>query len=370
MIPYIVLILIAGICCFVAFEKKNGRTLLILTASKRVQSYNVALPAFFVCLFFLLALRDVSIGNDTANYQYFFEKYSEMSMWVIVQEGGDVLYNLLMWLIGKITGSYQICLSIVAALTLYPVAKLYMEDRQYSYLKITIFATLPMFVLLFSGLRQWLAMSMGVIAYGYVRKGKPIQFLVATLVAIGFHHSAFMLLPMYWIYHTQITTKSLRFVFPAIALVYIFNKQIFEFLTDLMSNYSEKYDGDVAATGAYTSLILYLIFSLFCFAIPDRNSLDLETKGLRNFLLFSLMLQCFAPIHTLSMRLNYFYIMFIPLTVTKCLRAAATRNAFWGKLAHIVMCVYFTLHFLNSHYEELLHGGGLHTVPYIPFWGG
>ena len=370
MVPYILLIALSGVLCFITIEKRNGAYSLLLGNSRRIVNKNIALPTFFVMLFLLVALRDVSVGNDTQNYQYIFEKYSAMRLREVIEDDGDVLYDTLMWLIGCFTDNYQICLTIVAALTIYPLAKLYLEDRQFGFLKIVLFVTLPIFILLFSGMRQWLSMSVGILAYEHIRERKPIRFLLTVLIAIGFHHSAFMLLPMYWIYHARLTTKSLYVVIPCIVLVYIFNKPIFQFLTSLMSTYSEKYMGDLEETGAYTSLLLYVMLAVFCFAIPDRNALDAETMGLRNFLLFAVMLQCFAPIHMLAMRLNYFFILFIPITIPKCMKATATKNIFLSKLAHVVMCVFFPIYFLFTCYQAMQDGGALQTVPYIPYWGG
>ena len=52
-------------------------------------------------------------------------------------------------------------------------------------------------------------------------------------------------------------------------------------------------------------LILFALFTVFAFIIPDELIIDKETTGLRNFLLLSLVLQMFAPLHSLAMRLNY-----------------------------------------------------------------
>ena len=98
----------------------------------------------------------------------------------------------------------------------------------------------------------------------------------------------------------------------------MFNKQIFSVLGSLIVRFT-KYDASITQTGAFTMLILFAAFAVFAFLIPEDSALDAETIGLRNFLLLSVVLQMFAPLHTIAMRMNYYYIIFIPLLIPKIL---------------------------------------------------
>ena len=112
------------------------------------------------------------------------------------------------------------------------------------------------------------------------------------------------------------------------------------------------YAGDMISTGAYTMLILFSIFTVFSFVIPDEKRMDNETIGLRNFLLLSLVIQMFAPLHNLAMRMNYYYIIFIPLLIPKII---AIRNKRWEQVAVLgrrVMVVFFFVYFFLSLQEH------------------
>ena len=78
-----------------------------------------------------------------------------------------------------------------------------------------------------------------------------------------------------------------------LAILFIFNNQLFGFLVRILEKYTE-YDGTITQTGAYTMLFLFIIFAIFSFVIPDEKAMDAETIGLRNFLLFSVAIQMFA----------------------------------------------------------------------------
>lgn len=208
-----------------------------------------------------------------------------------------------------------------------------------------------------------LAIGIGLIAYECTRKKKLIFFLLFVLLAFSFHISAFMLIFMYPLYHAKITKKWLCAVVPVLIITLVFNEQIFSVLGSILERYTG-YDASIVQTGAYTMLILFALFAVFAFVIPDESRMDKETIGLRNFLLLSLVIQMFAPLHTIAMRMNYYYIIFIPLLMPKII---AYRSARWGQIALIarhVMVIFFLVYF----FINATQGGKLHVFPYHFFW--
>ena len=111
-------------------------------------------------------------------------------------------------------------------------------------------------------------------------------------------------------------------------------------------------------------LLLFTAFAIFAFLVPDESQLDAETIGLRNFLLLSLVIQMFAPLHVLAMRMNYFYIIFIPLLLPKII---ACRSKRWNQVAVLgrhVMVAFFLIYFFAGAFR----GSALHVWPYHFFW--
>ena len=374
MIPYLVLLFVPFLFSCVAFtatvQEQNRKWSLSVGTDKKILNNSFMLPAFFFLLFLLLALRDESIGRDLENYHFYFEYYSSASMEEVFEEGRDVLYWLLNWLIGQFTDSYQIFLAIVAAITLLPIAKLYCEDREYGFLKIILFVNMSTFVMLFSGLRQAIAMSIGLIAYEFVRKKKLLWFLLTVIIAWGFHHTAFMLLLLYPLYHVTLRKKHLWFVVPVIVAVFAFNKQIFSFMTNVLSSlFGEKYDMVVESTGAITMLILFILLLVLSYILPDDRKIDRETIGLRNYLLLIVLLQCFAPVHSLAMRMNYYFILFVPILIPKILKNTKYHFGDVAWLAKVVMNWFFLIYYLYTTYVSCQTGiSTLDTYPYRFFW--
>lgn len=328
---------------------------------------NVAMRIFFLWLLLLLICRDETVGRDLLHYKYIF-RYSKLGLKYVFYTWSECLFRLYNWVIYQFTQNYQVYLAITAILTVVPIAYTYLQNKGHSYLMIAIFVNMSTFVMLFSGIRQSLAMGIGFVAYRFVKEKKLVPFLLWTLVAMYIHHSGFMILFMYPVYHVRLKKGMLPFIISAIVLVFVFNKQIFTVLTLLLKDNS-KYDVDISATGAYASLVLFFLFAAFAYVITDEKQCDAETLGLRNFLLLAVLLQCFAPLHNLAMRMNYYYILFIPLALGKCLTYPRKSMKQIAKLGEFVLCVYFTAVFISSTYQSYVTGiSALDTIPYKAFW--
>lgn len=343
-----------------------------------IKGYNIdyykrnqrALFFFFAMMTILVALRHESIGKDTANYIYYFKRFSNLpwgQLWSESIEWGFTYFNKIISLFSKESQVFFAITAIVTVAMIYPTYRRLCVD---SSLTIVLYVTMSTFIMLFSGIRQMLAIGIGFIAYECTRNKKLILFIVCVVLAISFHTSAFMLVFMYPLYHAKITKKWLIAVVPLLLLVFVFNRQIFSALGLLLAHFTE-YHTTITKTGAFTMLILFAIFAIFAFLIPEDSTLDAETIGLRNFLLLSVTLQMFAPLHTIAMRMNYYYIIFIPLLLPKVIQARSTRMNQVAIASRYVMVVFFLVYFLFGVYTDCQSGGGaLDTYPYIPFWAG
>lgn len=367
MIPYLALLLIALAFSFIA--KAQAKHQLAYGRNEYVRQNNWAVPVFFVFLWLLLACRSIQVGRDLPNYQYLFQKYNNQSFSQIMQADREKLFALLNWLVGNLHGDFQVFLAVIAAMTLVPMAMLYAHDRKHSFLKIVLFVNMPLFAMLFSGIRQSVAIALGALAYRQVKQKRFIRFLITVIIAMAIHESAFMLLAMYPLYYFRFRKKHLLLLVPLLTAVYVFNKPIFSGLLNILSMFGSLYESSIySSTGAFTTLILFVLFTLFTYIIPDEYDVSDELIGLRNFLLLATALQCFAPLHALAMRMNYYYILFVPLAVTSALDAASPRWAKVARAAETIMCIFFTAYFVITLISSLETGGALDTVPYIPYW--
>ena len=322
-----------------------------------------ALTFFFVLLTALVMLRHESVGNDTRNYISYFRQISLMD-WDIVRrstlEIGYAVFNKAVSLLSKEPQFFLAIAALIVSVLIYPTYRRLCVDAS---LTIVLYCFLSTFVMMFSGIRQMLAIGLGFVAYELTRRRKPVFFIVTVLLAMSFHTSAFILFVMYPLYYARITRVWFYVGIPVLLFLFVRNEQVFSVLALILEQYTE-YDTEISATGAYAVLILFCGFTAFSYLVPDERRMDEEMIGLRNFLLISLVIQMFAPLHSLAMRMNYYYIIFIPLLLPKIVEVRSKR---WNQVAiagRHIMVVFFLLYF----FYNASRGESLNVFPYHFFW--
>ncbi len=321
------------------------------------------LAFFFFLLTVMIMFRHESVGNDTRNYIYFFGKFSNMSWSDVGKDTLEFGFSYLNKAVSLFTDNPQVFFAVTAVITVAMIFPTYKRLCVDSSLTIVLFCIMSTFVMMFSGIRQMIAVGIGFIAYEFTRNKKFVPFIISVFIAMMFHTSAFMLVFMYPLFYAKITKKWLLAVVPALGVVFVFNKQIFSFLNIIISRFT-RFDGEVTSTGAFTMLLLFVVFTVFSFLIPDETNIDKETIGLRNFLLLTLVVQMFAPLHSLAMRMNYYYIIFVPLLIPKIIEARSERWKQVAVSARYIMLAFFLVYFFVNAYN----GGNLNVFPYHFFW--
>ena len=126
------------------------------------------------------------------------------------------------------------------------------------------------------------------------------------------------------------------------------------------------YDVTMTMTGSVTALVLFIMLAVFAFLIPDGSKMDADTVGMRNFLLLAVVLQMFAPLHNIAMRMNYYYIAFIPLLIPRIIQHRSKRWAQVAVVARNIMVVFFLVYFFMTAPADNV----LKLFPYKFFWQG
>lgn len=353
MIPYVILLTVPIMMNYYAKD----------TTINRVKMDKLPLFLFFLFLTVLVMFRHPSIGNDTKNYIYYFKRFAYTSYAQMGKHPLEVGFQYLCKSIALLSDDQQFFIATTGFLIsamLYPTYRGMCEDAP---LTIVLFCVLPIFPMFFSGIRQMLAIGIGMASFAFTRRKRPVLFLLSVAAAMSFHASAFMLLFMYPLFHARITKKWAFFSIPTLAIVFVFNKQLFGLLGEVLQSYT-RYEATLTSTGAYSMLVLFASLTVFCFVIPDEALLDDDTIGLRNFLLLSLVLQLFVPVNMLAMRMNYYYIIFIPLLLPRIIMRTQVRYRNICRWARNIMVVFFFLYF----FFHAKPGGNLHSIPYRFFW--
>lgn len=361
MVPYICLVFIPILFGF--FTIRPAENSIHHHAEYRKRT---SIALFFILYFILLACRGEKIGADLPVYINAFERL-QYTAWNRVFRAGDeeIGYRVLTKVISTISTNPRFFIAVVSALCVFPIYKLYKNESENDLIAISIFLILPVSKMLFSGLRQSLAVAMAVPAFYCVLKKRKLGFFLCVFIAWSFHQSALVLALLYPLYHVRITKKWLWFVMPILALMLKYNQRIFNTIMPYIGGKYAEQSMELTNTGAYTMIILFVIFSIYAYFMIDDRTIDKETIGLRNIILLATILQLFAPIHTLAMRMNYYFILFIPILISRVTNRAKKEYYQVAVVAQVLMVVFFISYFFVS-----LRSGEsiLKIYPYQFFW--
>ena len=326
------------------------------------ETETAGIDAFMLIFLMLLALRGLPCGNDTGRYLQLFNEYNTHStLQLLSSYRYEYGYKLLNKLVGTVTGEYQVLLAVTALICVWPLWHFYRKESDHQLLTMALFLTVAPFTMYFSGIRQAMAMSLGIPAWYCTRQKKRLAFAAVVLLALQFHTSAVILVLLYPLYHIRITKRWLWFVVPCMIVVYVFKVQIFSFLMAfLWKEYS-----DITETGATTVLLLLILFGIYSYVIPEEKRLDDDTIALRNILMASVVIQFFAMLHPLAMRFNFYFLLYIPVLIPRIADRSKKRCKQIADLSLAIMTAFFLCYFIVNGIRDK---DSLNIFPYIPFW--
>ncbi len=373
MSPYFIMVGIpAFLSVFFSYSRNQRRLYGIESEADDRKKYRIVIDTFFVIWLLLLIFRSESVGSDLPVYKDHFIRFSNYTwdkvMYKLSSDNLEPAYYLICKIVSCLVNDFRAVIIVTSLISVIPVWKLYREDGRNGFLTIVLFLNIAPFVMYFSGLRQAMAMSFAVPCYYLCKKKKFWKFLLLIILAYQFHKSSMVLLLMYPIYHIHWRKRiHLLYLLPLTAIMYFFKVPIFKFLLMFMNEkYIDRYSEGIRLTGAYAVLLLLVVLLVYSFFIVDQDKLDDDVIGLRNFLILSVFLQVFSGVHSLAMRMNYYYLIFVPLLIERVLRIGNDREKRIMQLSKICMVVFFTVYYFYYAYTDR---DILNVYPYKPFWG-
>ena len=326
------------------------------------RTQTASIDIFMFVFFLLLAFRGLHCGSDTSRYMHWYNVYGAQSfpeLWGNYER--ERAYKLLNKLVSLLLDDYQVFLAVAALICVCPLWYFYKRESENQVLTIALFLGVVPYMMYFSGIRQAIAMSLGIPVWYAAKDKKLLRFILLVILATQFHTSAFVLLLLYPLFRAKITKKWLWVVIPGMLAVFVFRTAIFTVLSQLLwQEYST-----IQETGATTILMLLILFALYSYIIPDENETDADTIALRNILLLSVVLQIFAMLHPVAMRMNYYFLIFVPILIPKIANRSKKQYAQIARLSVIVMSAYFMFYFVRG---VMIDKDSLNIYPYIPFW--
>ena len=283
-------------------------------------------------MFCVYGLRDAySIGSDSSSsYLHQFERLEgstwndmpSLSEWLSFKDFGEaraghdrsVAFRWLMKLCYDLSGgNYQWFIGIVALFVMISVARFVYRYSPSPVQSFLYYFGLLYYTMMFSTLKQSVAMAFILFAFDGIMEQKPIRFLLMVWLASLFHFPALVFLPAYWIANMRLGKTYLIFLAALFAFTYLYREQLLDWMTDA-------YDTVITDTGRRffaNKVIVMLVIIVAALVIRPPSEEDRVYNGLLMILGVAAAIQTFSTYNNTFERLADYYfqfaIVFLPM---------------------------------------------------------
>lgn len=310
------------------------------------------------------ALRSDVVGQDTSMYHTLFDYAKESDNfwnWYTSWKGGgtEIGYSLLEFFISRYA-DFQFFLFSIALITIIPVMLLIYRYSNNHLLSVFLFIAFGYYAFFMNGIRQSIAMGLCCIAYIFAREKRLIPYLIIVLIAISFHLSAVIFVPVYWLSRLKIH-KYTSLVYIGLLILSFGLKNILFAVLNMFSRLQYTSSSDAGGIRMY----MFMMFTILLLWFFRKQFLKEDIKGDNATLLYMTaiagLIWPIASANSTVFRLYYYYHMFFLLSIPELISKLKNKST---KIA--ITFVFFAV---GSYYlYEYVIGSDLHYAPYYFFW--
>lgn len=258
----------------------------------------------------IVGLRKENMGYDLPGYLESFDYLANLPLLDAIfmepylnYEKGYVIYNSLF---GFISTNQNAFLFSCALLSLLPVGIYIYKNSSNFTLSTIIYLSLPPFLVIFSALRQGIAIGICLLSFEFVKKRKLIPFLIVVGIASTIHLSAMFFLVVYPLYRLKVSRRGRWFSLLLLALTYVVKLPLYMYLGSFLK--SELFIDD---NGAITLMLIFIMIYIFCFLLSKNTE---QENGLLNIFWLACFCQMFGSINAIAIRMGYYFMFaLVPL---------------------------------------------------------
>jgi hypothetical protein len=192
--------------------------------------------------------------NPAISFEQFYNNQGRAVESFLLSERGFYFFS---WLLAKISRAPQLLIFTTSAFNVfcaYNFIKKNSEDKEISFMAFVCLGSLTFSM---NGMRQALAMSICLLSYEFVKKRKLIPFLITVLIAVLFHKTAIVFLPVYFLYKIKFNATGITVVFASLAGFVIFANNIAILFDDIAD--ADYALGAAVESGGFVTIAIYVI---------------------------------------------------------------------------------------------------------------
>jgi hypothetical protein len=305
----------------------------------------------FIPIFILLSLRHPSMGYDLGYYRSYgylasFEYLSSLSFENVLKIGGFQNYEFGFIIFNKIVSmilpNEQFFLTICAFLSFFPIAFLIKKYSKNYFLSIIVYLGLPSFLIMYSGLRQALAIGLTVFSFNYIFEKKLIKFIIIVFIASFFHFSSILFLSAYPIYYLRLSRKIRLATVLIVPLFVLFRVPLYKMFTELI--------GQSPTLNFNNSFTLLIVFTAIYILMLIFTNNDHKLDGWINLFYIACLVQSLASLNSIVLRVGYYFMPYLCIALPNLIIRRKAISISEYRVWYLLVVICFSLFGLYSIY--------------------
>lgn len=266
-------------------------------------------------------------GVDYESYRKWFNSIENIKIGIT----NDFLFNILMLFVYKLTKSFWVFIFITSVFGIYSIYKFAKENSPDYAFTIFLFITFGMYELGLSAIRQFISISIFLLAFKYIKKRNFLKYSIYIIIAALFHSSSLILLLIYPFVNIKIKMKYKLLILVGIGiLATIFIKGgIYQYiLVKFLPYYEYKYlnIGSELNSNYTVFLISTTILTVIYVFKEIREKLVKNDNTEYMYMLLLLLFSYLATMHPTLGRLLQYFMPAVPLIIPHAIKCITDKK--------------------------------------------
>ena len=264
-------------------------------------------------LIYIASVR-YDVGTDYSSYVYIYRSIANGTGFSI-----EPLFALVNRVLSFCNFDYPAVFTVCAIIFLVFVFMAIYEESPNCYLSIFLLVSAGYYFMSLNVMRQMVSCAILLWSVKFVSKRQFLPFVIAVIVALGFHYSSILFLIVYFLNDRRIYHKYVFIIFPLFfASSFLFSDIIVKIASHTL--YSGYFESNlVEGHTAYLVILIQLAITLLAILFYDNN--DKKLKLFYNIQVVSLFLSALSGTNILAIRLSWPFslpsVILLPFILTK-----------------------------------------------------
>lgn len=303
-----------------------------LMKSRKVQAFYMGV----VCLTLTVigGLRSFSVGYDGRSYQSTFNYFANTSWKTPWEYNHYMEYGFYVFckVLAMFGGTARTMVIVSSGFIYFAVCRFLYKNSTEMFVSALVLLSYPYFYTSFDLIRFYMAISVILLAYEYVKKRKFVPYLIWTLVAALLHKSAIIFIALYWLPKVKWNAYSIILTGMLALAVTLFSRQVMVLASIVFNDYTSYVSGVNAYwagsfSGGIKTFVMYLVLLvLSAAAYLNKHPKTVKTNQSLGYVLLTVAVAMIFMNASIAIRFLVAMLPFMSVSISELLCYKDHRN--------------------------------------------